>query len=318
MTYLLNNKKIWVAGHTGLVGSAVLRRLERENCSIITATRSELNLMRQYDVEHWMDGNNPDCIIIAAAKVGGIQANINQPAEFIYNNISIQNNIIHGAYKCGVEKLIFLGSSCIYPKDAKQPIKEEYLLSGHLEPSNDAYAIAKISGIKMCQAYRAQYGCDFISLMPTNLYGPHDNYDLESSHVIAALIRRLHEAKAQQLDSVSIWGSGKPMREFMHVDDLADACIFTLQNYSSGDVINIGTSEEISIWDLAHKISNIVGYQGQITNDVSKPDGVMRKLLDCSKIRELGWTHSYNLDQGLKNAYESFCVSLDDMGNYAR
>ncbi len=274
--------------------------------------------MRQYDVEHWMDGNNPDCIIVAAAKVGGIQANINQPAEFIYNNISIQNNIIHSAYKCDVEKLMFLGSSCIYPKNAKQPIKEEYLLSGHLEPSNDAYAIAKISGIKMCQAYRAQYGCDFISLMPTNLYGPHDNYDLESSHVIAALIRRLHEAKAQQLGSVSIWGSGKPMREFMHVDDLADACIFTLQNYSSGDVINIGTSEEISIWDLAHKISHIVGYQGQITNDVSKPDGVMRKLLDCSKIRKLGWTHSYNLDQGLKNAYESFCVSLDDMGNYAR
>jgi GDP-L-fucose synthase len=307
MHYDLKNKKVWVAGHNGMVGAAIQRRLANENCEILTASRNELDLTRQNDVENWIKKNKPDAIFLAAAKVGGIHANNTYPAEFLYNNLMIETNIIHAAYTNNVEKLLFLGSSCIFPKAAPQPMKEEYLLTGPLEPTNEWYAIAKIAGIKMCEAYRKQYGCDFISLMPTNLYGPGDNYHPENSHVPAAFLRRFHEAKLENKSEVTIWGTGTPLREFMHVDDLADACVFAMQNYSDYQFLNAGTGSEISIADFARTVAKVVGFEGKIINDLSKPDGTPRKLMDSSKLLNLGWKPRYNLEEGLEMTYKDFC-----------
>ncbi len=309
MLYSLENKKIWVAGHNGMVGSAITRRLQAENCEILTINRANLDLTRQSDVEDWIAANKPDAIFIAAAKVGGIHANNTYPAEFLHNNLVIETNIIHAAYQNNIEKLMFLGSSCIYPKEAPQPMKEEYLLTGPLEPTNEWYAIAKIAGIKLCEAYRKQYGCDFISAMPTNLYGIGDNYHPENSHVPAAFIRRFHEAQESGVGEVTIWGTGKPLREFMYADDLADACVFLMQNYSDLNFINIGSGKEISIQDFATTVAKIVGFEGKITNDLSKPDGTIRKLMDSSKLASLGWRTAYSLEEGLKIAYKDFCKS---------
>lgn len=306
MPYPLTHKKIWVAGHNGMVGSAIMRRLQSEDCEILTSSRDELDLTRQDNVENWIAKNKPDCIFLAAAKVGGIHANSTYPAEFIYENLSIETNIIHAAYKNNIEKLLFLGSSCIYPKDAPQPLKEEYLLTGTLEPTNEAYAIAKIAGIKMCEAYHKQYGCDFISVLPTNLYGAGDNYHPKNAHVPAALIRRFHEAKEKGDDTVEIWGTGKPLREFMSVDDLADACVFLIENYSDTAPINIGSGEEISIQEFAHLVAKTIDYKGNITNDLSKPDGMARKLLDTTKLNALGWKAKTDLKTGLSNAHQDF------------
>ncbi|NCT41651.1 MAG: GDP-L-fucose synthase [Alphaproteobacteria bacterium] len=306
MIYPLNGKRIFVAGHNGLVGSAIMRRLEGEECELITAERAELDLTRQSDVEAWMAKTKPDTIILAAARVGGINANAQSPASFIHENLAIQTNVIHAAYLNAVEKLLFLGSSCIYPKECPQPMKEEDLLNGALEPTNDAYAIAKIAGLKMCQAYRKQYGCDFISVMPTNLYGINDNYNLETAHAPAAFISRFHEAKKQGLSEVTIWGSGKPLREFMSSDDLADACVFILQNYSDEQHINIGSGQEISILELANMIADIIGYKGKIKTNTTKPDGAMRKLLDCTRLNALGWKAEILLEEGIKIAVSNF------------
>ena len=309
MLYSLDNKKVWVAGHNGMVGSAICRRLTKESCTVITVDKGELDLTRQSDVEKWIESNQPDAIFLAAAKVGGIHANNTYAAEFIHDNLSIQTNIIHAAYKYSTEKLLFLGSSCIYPKNASQPLKEEYLLSGELEPTNEPYAIAKIAGIKMCEAYRKQYGCDFITALPTNLYGAGDNYHPENAHVPAAFIRRFHEAKNNGDRDVSIWGTGKPLREFMSVDDLADACVFLMKNYSEPTPINIGTGKEISIQNFAKTIARITGFEGGISNDLSRPDGMMRKLLDTSKINAMGWSAKTSLEDGLKKAYKDFSIS---------
>lgn len=317
MIYPLKNKKVWIAGHNGLVGSALVRRLRSENCEILTVDRKDLDLTRQTDTEAWLAKHKPDAVFLAAARVGGIKANSDDPAEFIQKNLAIQNNVIHAAYLNKVEKLMFLGSSCIYPKDCPQPIKEEYLLSGPLEPSNEAYAIAKIAGLKMCQAYRAQYGCDFISVMPCNLYGPNDNYDPDQSHVIPAMIRRFHEAKEQEADYITIWGTGNPLREFMHADDLADACVFLMQNYSEIEHINIGSGEEVSILDLAHLIADIVGFKGVIKTDHAKVDGTPRKLLDFSEINALGWRSKITLRNGLELAYADYCKSLKSLSHSA-
>ncbi len=300
MIYPLKGKKIWVAGHNGMVGSALLRRLKAEKCQPITADRQTLDLTNQSETQNWIAQNKPDAILMAAARVGGIKANSNYPAEFIYENLAIQTNIIHAAYLNKTEKLLFLGSSCIYPKEAKQPITEDALLTGTLEPTNEAYAIAKITGIKMCQAYRKQYGCDFISIMPPNLYGPNDNYDIENSHVVAAMIKRFSDAKKNRDKTVTIWGSGKPLREIMHVDDLADAAVFIIQHYSDLEPINCGSGEEVSILNLAHLVAEIIGYKGNILSDETQPDGVTRKLLDNSKLNALGWKSSISLKKGLE------------------
>ncbi|MCB1531265.1 MAG: GDP-L-fucose synthase [Alphaproteobacteria bacterium] len=307
MTYNLTDKKIWVAGHNGMVGAAIVRRLQEEGCEVLITPRDELDLTRQADVEDWVAKNKPDAVFLAAAKVGGIHANNTYPAEFLYENLAIEANIIHAAYINKVEKLVFLGSSCIYPKHAPQPMKEEDLLTGPLEQTNEWYAVAKIAGIKLCQAYRKQYGCDFVSVMPTNLYGPGDNYHPENSHVPAALIRRFHEAKEARDSEVVIWGTGAPLREFMHVDDMADACVFVMKNYSDDEFLNVGTGEEISIQDFANTVAQMVGYTGKVKNDLSKPDGTMRKLIDSSKLRGLGWMPSYTLTDGLAMTYEHFC-----------
>ena len=309
MLYSLKHKKVWIAGHNGMVGSAIMRRLESEDCELLTASRDDLDLTRQNEVEEWITTNKPDCIFLAAAKVGGIHANKTYPAEFIYDNLSIETNVIHAAYKNNIEKLLFLGSSCIYPKSASQPLKEEYLMTGSLEPTNEPYAVAKIAGIKMCEAYRKQYNCDFISVLPTNLYGVGDNYHLENAHVPAALIRRFHEAKENNDDTVEIWGTGKPLREFMSVDDLADACVFLIRNYSDASPINIGSGEEISIQDFASLVAKTVGYDGNITNDLSKPDGTLRKRLDTSKLNALGWRSKKGLEKGLEETYKDFSMS---------
>ena len=300
MIYPLKGKKIWVAGHNGMVGSALLRRLKAEKCQPITADRQTLDLTNQSETQNWIAQNKPDAILMAAARVGGIKANSNYPAEFIYENLAIQTNIIHAAYLNKTEKLLFLGSSCIYPKEAKQPITEDALLTGTLEPTNEAYAIAKITGIKMCQAYRKQYGCDFISIMPPNLYGPNDNYDIENSHVVAAMIKRFSDAKKNRDKTVTIWGSGKPLREIMHVDDLADAAVFIIQHYSDLEPINCGSGEEVSILNLAHLVAEIIGYKGNILSDETQPDGVTRKRLDNSKLNALGWKSSISLKKGLE------------------
>lgn len=297
--------KIYIAGHRGLVGSAIKRKLEAEGyTNIITKTRSELDLLDQQAVADFFATEQPAYVFLAAAKVGGIIANRDYPADFIYQNLQIQNNIIHNAYEHEVEKLLFLGSSCIYPKHAEQPIKELSLLTGPLEETNRAYAIAKIAGIEMCQAYNTQYNTNFISIMPTNLYGPNDNFDLETSHVLPALIRRFHEAKEAKAPSVTLWGTGSPKREFLHVDDLADASVFLMNQYNGSEIVNVGTGEDISIRELAELIKSTVGYQGEIEWDTEKPDGTPRKLLDVSKLNKLGWTCSTNLREGINNTYK--------------
>ena len=299
------NSKIYVAGHNGMVGSSIIRILKKnlfEN--LVTKDSKDLDLRDQSQVEDFFQSERPEIVVIAAAKVGGIQANNTFKAEFIYDNLMIEANIIHSAYKYGVQKLLNLGSSCIYPKNAKQPLKEEYLLSGYLEPTNQPYAIAKITGIELCNAYREQYGCNFISAMPTNLFGPNDNYDLNNSHVIPALIRKFIEAKKKGLKEVIVWGSGYPRRDFLHVDELADACLFLLQNYDDMGHINIGSGKDYSIRELAEIIKSIVGYENQIIYDNSKPDGTLKKLLDITKISDLGWAPTMNFEQSIKSVIE--------------
>lgn len=301
------NAKIYIAGHRGMVGSAIHRKLAKEGYTdIVTRSSKELDLRDQVAVQAFFDLEKPDYVFLAAAKVGGIVANNTYRADFLYENLAIQNNVIHQSYKHGVKKLMFLGSSCIYPKLAPQPLKEEYLLTGLLEETNEPYAIAKIAGIKMCEAYRAQYGCNFISVMPTNLYGFNDNYHPENSHVLPALIRRFHEAKINNAAQVTIWGSGSPLREFLFADDLAEACYYLMQHYDEPSLINIGTGEDISIKDLALLIKKVIGYEGALTFDSSKPDGTPRKLMDVSKLHKLGWKHKVELEQGIKLAYEDF------------
>ena len=306
---MLMNKeaKIFIAGHRGMVGSAINRRLTALGyANIITRTSVELDLRIQERVNEFFEAERPEYVFLAAAKVGGILANNTYRADFIYENIMIQSNIIHSSYATGVRKLMFLGSSCIYPKMAPQPLKEEYLLTGLLEPTNEPYAIAKIAGIKMCDAYRSQYGCDFISVMPTNLYGPNDNYDLQNAHVLPSLVRKFHEAKINQAPEVTIWGTGSPKREFLHADDLADACVFLMNTYSEEGLVNIGTGEDISISDLALVIKEVVGYEGSIVYDHSKPDGTPRKLMDVSKLDRLGWKFTIPLQKGLEMVYQEY------------
>ncbi|MGL5950945.1 MAG: GDP-L-fucose synthase [Cetobacterium sp.] len=299
--------KIYVAGHRGMVGSAIVRNLEEKGfCNIVTRTSSELDLRNQAAVEEFFRTEKPEYVFLAAAKVGGIHANNTYPAEFLYDNLMIEANIIYSAYKNGVKKLLFLGSSCIYPKFAEQPIKEEYLLTGSLEPTNEAYAIAKITGIELCKYYRRQYGCDFISAMPTNLYGINDNFDLETSHVMPALIRKFHEAKLAGAEEVIMWGTGKPRREFMYVDDLAEAIYHLMMNYSDEIHVNLGTGEDIEIGELALIIKEITGYEGKITNDLTKPDGTPRKLLDVTRLQNTGFRHKVELREGIANVYQWF------------
>ena len=301
------NAKIYVAGKYGMVGSAIERSLREKGFSnLLGHSSEELNLTRQADVENFFKHERPDYVFVSAAKVGGIYANNTYPGEFIYNNLQIQNNLIHSSYVYRVKKLLFLGSSCIYPKFADQPIKEDYLLSGKLEPTNEAYAIAKIAGVKMCEFYNKQFHTNFISAMPTNLYGIGDNYNAMNAHVIPALIRRIHEAKANQSKEVVIWGSGKPLREFLYVDDLADACIFLMNEYLSNDTINVGSGMEVSIRELAIAIQKVVGYTGEIVLDASKPDGSPRKLLDTTRLQSLGWKPKTSLESGLELAYQDF------------
>jgi GDP-L-fucose synthase len=300
------DSRIYIAGHNGMVGSAIKRKLEKEGYhNFVLRTSKELDLRDQITVASFFAREKPEYVFLAAAKVGGIIANNTYRAEFLYDNLMIQANIIHQSYVNEVKKLMFLGSSCIYPKMAPQPLKEEYLLTGPLEYTNEPYAIAKIAGIKMCDAYRDQYGCNFISVMPTNLYGPNDNYDLTTSHVLPALLRKIHEAKEKNLDKVIVWGTGKPRREFLHADDLADACYFLMKNYDEAGLINIGVGEDISITELANLIKNIVGFTGDIVYDVTKPDGTFRKLMDVSKLNTLGWKASILIADGIKNVYKN-------------
>lgn len=301
------NAKIYIAGHRGMVGSSILRNLQKKGYdNFVLRTSKDLDLRDQQQVTDFFARERPDYVFLAAAKVGGIQANNTYRGEFLYDNLMIQNNIIHQSFVQGVKKLQFLGSSCIYPKMAPQPLKEEYLLTGLLEPTNEPYAIAKIAGIKMCEAYRSQYGCDFISVMPTNLYGPNDNYDLNNSHVLPALIRKFHEAKLNAAESVDIWGSGSPRREFLHVDDLAEACVYLMENYSEPELVNVGTGEDISIKDLALLIKDIVGFEGDLRFDTSKPDGTPRKLMDVNKLHSYGWKHQIGLREGISSVYEQY------------
>lgn len=301
------NAKIYIAGHTGMVGSAIVRCLQQEGfTNLLVRTSKELDLRSQSQVFEFFEQEKPDYVFLAAAKVGGIVANNTYRADFIYDNLTIQNNIIHAAYKTEVKKLMFLGSSCIYPKMAPQPLKEEYLLTGLLEPTNEPYAIAKIAGIKMCEAYRSQYGCNFISVMPTNLYGPNDNYDLQNSHVLPAMIRKFHEAKIKNQKEVVLWGTGSPLREFLFADDLADACVYLMQNYSGEEFVNIGTGNDISIKDLASLVKDIIEFKGDITWDSTKPDGTPRKLMDVSRLNALGWHYKTPLEEGIRLAYSDF------------
>ena len=302
----LAGRRVWVAGHRGMVGQALVRRLAREGCELIEAPRDRVDLRRQGAVEAWMGEARPDLIFVAAAKVGGIHANDTRPAEFLYDNLMIEANIIEAARHAGTSKLVFLGSSCIYPKMAPQPIREDALLTGPLEPTNEWYAVAKIAGIKLCQAYRQQYGLDFISAQPTNLYGPFDNFDLTSSHVLPALIRKAHEAKLADAADFTIWGSGTPQREFLHVDDLADALVFLAKEYSGAEIVNVGSGQEVSIGDLAELVGRVVGFDGRIIRDSSKPDGTPRKRLDTGKLESLGWQASIGLEQGIQEVYRWF------------
>jgi GDP-L-fucose synthase len=304
--YSLEGKRVYVAGHRGMVGSALLRRLEGEPCELLTADRQELDLTRQEDVEAWMKAKRPETVFLAAAKVGGILANDRFPAQFLYDNLSIAANVIHSAAAIGVEKLIFLGSSCIYPKHAPQPIREDALLTGPLEPTNEWYAIAKIAGLKLCEAYRRQYACDFIAAMPTNLYGPEDNFDLNTSHVVPALMRKAHEAKMRGDGELVIWGSGRPRREFLHVDDAADALVHLATHYSGAEHVNVGSGSDLSILELAQLIAGIVGFAGRIATDPTKPDGTPRKLLDSGRINALGWKPRTRMEAGIALAYKDF------------
>ncbi len=298
------NSKIYIAGHTGMVGSALVRKLKREGFeNLILRTSVELDLTHQLAVERFFKEEKPEYVFLAAARVGGIVANFSYPAQFLYENLMIQNNVIHQSYESGVKKLLFLASSCIYPKLSPQPIKEEYLLTGSLEPTNEAYSIAKIAGVKLCETYSRQYGCDFISVMPTNLYGPNDNYDLETSHVLPALLRKFHEANFNKDKSVEVWGTGEPRREFLHVDDLANACVHLMQTYHGTISVNIGTGKDISINELAEIIKEISGFNGEISWNTSKPDGTPRKLLDVSLVHSLGWKHEISLKEGIKKVY---------------
>jgi len=306
------DSKIYVAGHRGLVGSAIVRKLISEGYNnLVLKTHNELDLTRQEDVESFFERERPEYVFVAAAKVGGIYANNTYPAEFIYNNLMIECNVIHSAFKYDVKKLLFLGSSCIYPRDCPQPMKEEYLLSGYLEKTNEAYAIAKIAGLKLCQYYKKQYGANFISCMPTNLYGPNDNFDLQNSHVIPALLRKFHEAKINNMPYVEVWGTGKPLREFLYVDDLADACLFLMNNYDGDMWINVGSGEEVSIAQLANIIKEVVDYKGEIVFNANYPDGTPRKLLDVIKLGNLGWYSKTNLKDGLEITYQWFSKNFD-------
>lgn len=308
------DSKIYIAGHRGMVGSAIVRKLEGLGYgNIVVRTSKELDLRNQAQVENFFQEEKPEYVFLAAAKVGGIHSNNTYPAEFLYDNLMIEANIIHSAYKQDVKKLLFLGSSCIYPKFSEQPIKEEYLLTGELEPTNEAYAIAKITGIELCKFYRRQYGCDFISAMPTNLYGINDNFDLENSHVMPALIRKFHEAKENGDKEVIMWGTGKPRREFLYVDDLASACLHLMLNYSEDMHVNVGTGEDIEIRELANMIKDVIGYQGEIVNDLSKPDGTPRKLLDVTKLKTSGWEPKITLEDGISQTYKWF---LNNTENY--
>ena len=311
---MITQSKIYLAGHRGMVGSALKRKLEAKGYSnLITRTRSELDLTNQQAVNEFFEAERPEYVFLAAAKVGGILANSTYPAEFIYNNIMIEANVIHAAYTYGVKKLLFLGSSCIYPKSAPQPLKEEYLLTGELEPTNEAYAVAKIAGIRMCKHYNVQYGTNFISVMPTNLYGQNDNYDLETSHAMAALIRKFHEAKISNAPQVTVWGTGIPKREFLHVDDMADACIYLMEKYNASDIgefINIGSGEDLTINELAGLIKDIIGYDGEIVYDTSKPDGTPQKLLDVSKLTKFGWKARINLRDGISRTYKWYAENI--------
>jgi len=300
----LTGTRVFVAGHRGMVGSALVRRLAREDCEVVTAGRDTLDLTRQADIEDWLAAERPDVVFLAAARVGGIAANDARPADFLYDNLAIEMNVIHGAWKAGVAKLVFLGSSCIYPKHAAQPIAEDALLTGPLEPTNAWYAVAKIAGIKMCDAYRRQHGADFISVMPTNLYGPGDNYDLETSHVAAALLIKAHRARQAGASEIEIWGTGTPLREFMHVDDLADALVFLARRFSEAGPINAGSGHEISILDLAELVTDVVGWRGRFVFDRARPDGTPRKLMDSSRLNAMGWHPQIGLREGLSQTYE--------------
>ncbi|KRB51009.1 GDP-fucose synthetase [Rhizobium sp. Root708] len=306
VNYSLRGKRVYVAGHRGMVGSAIVRRLEAEDCDILTVDRAQVDLRRQDQVENWMSEMQPDAVFVAAAKVGGILANSEYPADFLYDNLALEMNLINAAHRVGVEKLLFLGSSCIYPKFSDQPIVEDALLTGALEETNEWYAIAKIAGIKLCQAYRRQHGRDFIAAMPTNLYGPGDNFDLKSSHVMPALIRKAHDAKLKGLENITIWGSGAPRREFLHVDDCADACLHLMKNYSGEQHVNIGFGSELTILELTKLICRIVGFEGGIEHDLSKPDGTPSKLMSSAKLRSLGWAPSIGLPEGIASTYNDF------------
>jgi len=307
MATVPKDARIFVAGHRGLVGSAVVRKLEEEGyTNLLLATREQLDLRDQAAVNYWFRANKPEYVYLVAGTVGGIMANTTRPAEFLYDNMLIHGTVVHASYQYGVEKLLYLGSSCIYPRHSQQPITEDQLLTGPLEPTNEAYALAKITGIKLCQSYREQYGCNFISAMPTNLYGPNDNFDLESSHVLPALIRRFHEAKLNGDDEVVIWGTGTPMREFLHVDDLADLCLFLMDNYEDAEHINAGTGEDITIRHLAETIREVVYPEARLTFDTSKPDGMPRKVLDVSKLEDMGWKPSIDFEDGVRSTYEWF------------
>jgi GDP-L-fucose synthase len=304
--YSLAGKRVWVAGHKGMVGSAIVRRLQNDGCEILTTERRDVDLRNQAEVETWMMSHRPQAVFLAAAKVGGILANDRFPADFLYDNLMMEANIIHGAYKAGVEKLLFLGSSCIYPKFADQPIVEEALLTGMLEPTNEWYAIAKIAGIKLCQAYRRQHGADFISAMPTNLYGPGDNFDLNSSHVVPALIRKAHEARMSAKPTITIWGTGNPRREFLHVDDCADACVHLMKVYSDDSHVNVGSGDDLTILELTKLICDVVGFSGEVLHDLSKPDGTPRKLMSAAKLRSFDWKPRISLHDGIADAYRAF------------
>ncbi|MGJ4858935.1 GDP-L-fucose synthase family protein [Labrys sp. La1] len=307
----LHGKRVWVAGHRGMVGAALMRRLQGEGCTLLTAGKDELDLRRQAETEAWIERMRPEVIFLAAAKVGGILANASLPADFLYDNLAIETNVVHAAARAGVAKLVLLGSSCIYPREAAQPIGEDQLLSGPLEPTNEWYAIAKIAGLKLVQAYRRQHGCDFIVAMPCNLYGPHDNFDLASSHVLAAFIRRVHEARLREAPSIEIWGSGTPRREFLHVDDCADALVHLATNYSDEKPINIGTGWDITILELLETVKRVVGYTGATTHDRSKPDGTPCKLMDSSRIAALGWRPRIGLEEGIAETYAWYLTQED-------
>lgn len=305
--------KIYVAGHRGMVGSALVRRLQAERYeNIVVRTSRELDLRNQQAVSEFFETERPDYVFLAAAKVGGIMANNVYRADFLYDNLQIQNNIIHNSYLTGVKKLMFLGSSCIYPKMAPQPLKEDYLLTGPLEYTNEPYAIAKITGIKMCENYRKQYGCNFISAMPTNLYGPNDNYDLNNSHVLPAMIRKFHEAKVEGKPFVELWGTGSPLREFLHADDLADACVYLMKTYDGEQFVNVGVGEDITIKDLAELIKKTVGYEGILHWNTDKPDGTPRKLMDVTRLHSMGWKHKYNLEEGIQITYQDFLSKVEE------